>query len=263
MNKIIDINSRENSVYKQTKKLLGKKTRDQLGQYLIEGNNLLEEALNHEVPILYIILRKDYDVKGSRAFHQCQIPEGIAIYQLDNYLFDDLADTMTSQGIIGVVKKPERKPISEHGNIVVFDRLQDPGNIGTIIRTAEAAGYVGVAILKGTGDVFSPKVVRGAAGSLFRMPLLFFETREDFLISEVAKKRRLVATSLTANRYYYQEDITQNVALIIGNEGQGIDLLLEKQCDISIKIPMKGNMDSLNVAVAAGILMYESMRNKG
>lgn len=263
MSIILDITSRENSLYKQTKKLLGKKTRDGLGQYLIEGNNLMKEALDHKAPILYIILRRDYDIENSRVFQERQIPEQISIYKLESHLFDDLADTITSQGIIGIVEKPEPKPFPTDGNIVVFDRLQDPGNIGTIIRTAEAAGYVGVVILKGTGDVFSPKVVRGAAGSLFRMPLLFFESREEFLGSPTAKDRRLVATSLKASRYYYQEDISRRIALIIGNEGQGIDPLLEKKCDISIKIPMKGNMDSLNVAVAAGILMYESMRSNG
>ncbi len=263
MNKILDITSRDNPLYKQTKKLLGKKTRDGLGRYLIEGNNLMEEALNYEAPILYIILRNDYDIQNSRVFQRKQIPGQINIYMLESHLFDDLADTITSQGIIGVVEKPETKSFPTDGNIVVFDRLQDPGNIGSIIRTAEAAGYVGVGILKGTGDVFSPKVVRGAAGSLFRMPILFFESREDFLASPAAKERRLVASSLKAKRYYYQEDISRRIALIIGNEGQGIDPLLEEQCDISIKIPMKGNMDSLNVAVAAGILMYESMRNKG
>ena len=267
MNKIIDINSRENSVYKQTKKLLMKKTRDQLGQYFIEGNNLMEEALNNQVQILHIMLRSDYDIEDSRLFQEGKtvkkISERIPMYRVESYLFDDLADTTTSQGIIAVVKKPESEHFPAEGNIVVLDRLQDPGNIGTIIRTAEASGYVGVVILKGTGDVFSPKVVRSAAGSLFRVPLLFFSGRQEFLNSQEAATRRLVATSLKASRYYYEEDLTRNIALIIGNEGQGIDPILEEKCDISIKIPMKGSMDSLNVAVAAGILMYESMRSKG
>lgn len=262
MNNILRIKSRENPIYKQTKKLLGKKTRDKLGQYLIEGTKLVEEALSYEVPLLYIIVAGDYDLEASRVFQEGFIPDHVPVYRLENYLFDDLADTITSQGIMGVVSKIHTQDLPDGGNIVVFDRLQDPGNIGTIIRTAEAAAYVGVAILKGTGDIFSPKVVRGAAGSLFRIPLVFFDSWEDFIASKAAKDRLLVATSLKANRYYYQEDIRENIALVIGNEGQGINPLLEKNCDISIKIPMKGNMDSLNVAVAAGILMYESVRGK-
>ena len=262
MNKILDIKSKDNSIYKQTKKLLMKKNRDQTGQYLIEGNNLLKEAIDNGVSILGIFLKDDYETKNSEFLSTEQTLESIPTYRLDGRLFDDLSDTTTSQGIIGIVKKTEAKPFPNKGNIVVLDRLQDPGNIGTIIRTAEAAGYVGVAILKGSGDVYSSKVVRGAAGSLFRMPLFFFDTREEFLESKTASGRKLVATSLKAERYYYEEDIIRDIALIIGNEGAGIDPLLEEKCDVSIKIPMKGNMDSLNVAVAAGILMYESVRSK-
>lgn len=262
MNKILEIKSPENPIYKETKKLLAKKTRDKLGQYLIEGNKLVEEALNHEVPLTYIIVAGAYEIESSRIFREALIPGHVPVYRLENNLFNDLADTVTSQGIMGIVSKTHIQDLPDYGNIVVFDRLQDPGNIGTIIRTAEAAAYVGVAILKGTGDIFSPKVVRGAAGSLFRIPLVFFDSWEDFLASKAAKGRLLVATSLRASRYYYQENIRENIALIIGNEGQGIDPILEEKCDISIKIPMKGNMDSLNVAVAAGILMYESVRGK-
>lgn len=266
MDMIVEISSKENSIYKQTKKLLMKKNRDQTGQYIIEGNNLMEEALSNQVSILWLIIRSDYVMKDHAFFQRGEkfgnILESMPIYRLESSLFDDLTDTTNSQGIIAVVKKNQAEAFLKHGNIVILDRLQDPGNIGTIIRTAEAAGYVGVGVLKGSGDVYSPKVVRGAAGSLFRIAILFFESREDFLNSKARGERRLVATSLKAKRYYYQEDITQNIALIIGNEGQGIDPLLEKQCDISIKIPMRGNMDSLNVAVAAGILMYESIRSK-
>lgn len=267
MNSILRISSKENFIYKQSKKLQMKKSRDQMGEYLIEGNNLVEEALKNQVIVNGIFLRNDYEIRDSKIFQGWETKNKflntVPVYRLENHLFDDLADTTTSQGIIGLVKKPESKNFPEEGNIVVLDRLQDPGNIGTIIRTAEAAGYVGVGILKGTGDVYSPKVVRSAAGSLFRMPLYFFDSREEFLNNQANGKRLLVATSLKAKRYYYQEDISRNIALIIGNEGQGIDPLLEEQCDISIKIPMKGNMDSLNVAVATGILMYESVRSDG
>lgn len=141
-----------------------------------------------------------------------------------------------------------------------MDRLQDPGNIGTIIRTAEAAGYKGIIIVKGTGDVYSPKVVRAAAGSVLRMPMIKAEGPED--VSEFCKEygKRLIGTSVRNAKPFYQLDLTNNVALVIGNEGNGMSSELEDLSCENIMIPMEGDNESLNAAVAAGIIMYQSIR---
>ena len=142
----------------------------------------------------------------------------------------------------------------------MLDRLQDPGNIGTILRTADAAGYGLAVIMKGTVDIFSPKVVRAATGSLFRMPVVFMDSISELVDFSRAAGRKLVATCLNAQSYYFDEDLSENIALIIGNEGNGISKELMESSDIRIKIPMHGNIESLNASVAAGILMYESVR---
>ena len=145
-------------------------------------------------------------------------------------------------------------------NIVVLDRLQDPGNIGTIVRTAEAAGYRGIIVTAGSGDIYSPKVVRAAAGSLFRMPVLQVDDSMEAVNMLRKMNKRIVTAALDTDIYYYQTDLTENIALVIGNEGQGVSEVFMESSDIKVRIPMEGSIESLNAAVAAGILMYQSQK---
>ena len=183
---------------------------------------------------------------------------------LDGRLFEQLSQTETSQGIMAIVEKPklswEGFKNIDGGNFIVLDRLQDPGNIGTIIRTADAAGYKLAIVMKGTADVFSPKVVRAATGSLFRMPVVFMDSVSELMEFTRAAGKKLVATCFDTDRYYYDENLRENIALIIGNEGNGISRELIDGSDLKIKIPMHGSIESLNASVAAGILMYEAVR---
>ena len=180
-------------------------------------------------------------------------------------MFDRLAQTETSQGVLAIVAKPETDAgdfASASGNFVVLDRLQDPGNIGTILRTADAAGYRLAVVMKGTADIFSPKVVRAATGSLFRMPVVFMDSNSELVEFTRAAGKKLVATCFDTERCYFDEDLTDNIALVIGNEGNGICKEIIESSDVKIKIPMHGNIESLNASVAAGILMYEAVRGK-
>ena len=144
------------------------------------------------------------------------------------------------------------------GNVLVMDRIQDPGNIGTMIRTAEAAGYSAVVLVKGTGDVYSPKVVRAAAGSVLRMPFVFAEDagKACEILKDAGKK--LIGTSVRRARPFNEVDMRKNTALIIGNEGGGMSEEFHRLTDENVMIPMKGEIESLNAAVAAGIIMYHS-----
>ena len=148
------------------------------------------------------------------------------------------------------------------GNYVVLDRLQDPGNIGTILRTADAAGFDLAVFMKGTADPFSPKVVRSATGSLFRLPMVFVKDAEELAELVHSAGKRLIATAMDAEKAYYDCDLEKDAAIIIGNEGNGISPELMMRADEKIMIPMAGNTESLNVAVAAGILMYERIRRR-
>ncbi len=254
-----EIRSKDNKIWKRCEQLTMRKYRDRSGLYLIEGENLLDEAIRNHVRIETVLVRED-----------CQkaLPPEAAdkAFLLDARLFDKLAQTVTSQGILAVVAKAEVRKEDFIGlpgsNFIVLDRLQDPGNIGTILRTADAAGYRLAILMKGTADVYAPKVVRAATGSLFRMPVVSMASAEELVEFTRAAGKKLTATCLDAQRCYYDEDLTHDIALVIGNEGSGVAPALIESSELRIKIPMQGNIESLNAAVAAGVLMYEAMRGK-
>lgn len=250
-----EITSKDNRIFRTCEQLLLKKYRDKTGKYLIEGENLIEEALKTGSQIETVLIRAGCDKAPRELLDKT--------FLLSERLFDRLAQTETSQGMIAVVAKPETKKedyTGSAGNFVVLDRLQDPGNIGTILRTADAAGYALAIAMKGTADIFSSKVVRAATGSLFRMPVVFMDSNSELVEFTRAAGKKLTATCLDAQRCYYEEDLTHDIALIIGNEGNGISQELIESSDIRIRIPMHGNIESLNAAVAAGVLMYEAVR---
>lgn len=254
-----EIRSKDNKIWKRCEQLTMRKYRDRSGLYLIEGENLLDEAIRNHVRIETVLVREG-----------CQkaLPPEAAdkAFLLDARLFDKLAQTVTSQGILAVVAKAEVRKEDFIGlpgsNFIVLDRLQDPGNIGTILRTADAAGYRLAILMKGTADVYAPKVVRAATGSLFRMPVVSMASTEELVEFTRAAGKKLTATCLDAQRCYYDEDLTHDIALVIGNEGSGVAPALIESSELRIKIPMQGNIESLNAAVAAGVLMYEAMRGR-
>lgn len=250
------ITSKDNKIYKQCRSLTSKKHRDKLGLYLVEGEKLVNEA--YEAGCVETII---VDAGYAKGIHY----QGVDIVFMMGKLFERLAQTETSQGILAIVRKNVYTKaefgeiISEgSGNVVVLDRLQDPGNIGTIIRTSDAAGYKGVIAVKGTGDVYSPKVVRAAAGSVLRVPVYFAEDERETVSFLKEKGKTIVGTAFDTDVFYYDADLRENIGLIIGNEGNGMSDDFAKNTDLNIKIPMEGTVDSLNAAVAAGILMYQS-----
>ena len=249
------IKSKDNATYKAALKLTKKKYRDEAGLYLLEGVKPLQDALAMGIPIKDVFLSEDADIA-------VELPAGNPII-LDGRLFGAISETESSQGVIAIAEKKTYdaaafSKAAGEGNIVIMDRLQDPGNIGAIIRTAEAAGYQGVIMIKGSGDPYSPKVVRAAAGSLLRMPIVTAEDASAAIGMVKAMGKRLVVTSLEASRDCFDVDLSGPIALVIGNEGQGVGENLLQAADMRIRIPMAGSIESLNVAVAAGILMYQS-----
>jgi len=252
MDKIIE--SGDNKKYKLAKKLKQKKYRDRFGLYLIEGINLLEEAKKVNAPIEVIFIcegMNDFPFEKKRFF-------------LSEKLFKDLSDTENSQGVIAVLRKNKLDlsdlALSNKDNLLILDCLQDPGNIGTIIRTAVATDYKAIITLKGTGDIYSPKTVRATAGLINRIPIIEIENELDLVKIINEKGIKLVTTSPRAIEPYYKTQLINGIALIVGNEGNGIRESLMDKADISVNIPMNNNVESLNAAVAASIIMYEAVR---
>jgi len=203
-----------------------------------------------------------------REGYEGPVPKGDAEFLfMKGKLFDKLALTETSQGILAIARKPDLSPEAfgkavGDGNILVLDQLQDPGNIGTMLRTAAAAGYKGALILKGTGDIYGPKAVRAAAGAIFRLPAAFADTIDEAVDLLKGWNKTIVGTGPREAVDYYETDLDRNVALVIGNEGNGMREEFLEKTDFNVVIPMQTGMESLNAAVAAGILMYHRKDRK-
>lgn len=250
------ITSRESRQFKELAKLTQKKYRDREGVFIAEGPNVVGEALSSEgIEVLRVFAREG---SGYERF-----AGDVTVLAAD--LFDRVSDTMTSQGILAVIRKPGHDVIkaSSACGIIVLDRLQDPGNIGTIIRTAEGAGISEIVVIKGTCDPYSPKVVRACAGSILRMPIAFCDSAEEFI--DIAKDAgyRLAVTDVENGVPYYDAGLSGQetpVALVIGNEGNGVSDTFRGAADILVNIPMHGKLESLNASVAAALLMYEMNR---
>ena len=240
------ITSKANSVVKNAKKLHQKKYRK--SAYLIEGWHLFEEAVQAGVTIEKIFALESYRDQLA-AFPQ-------TIWVSEDIL-RDLADTQTPQGIVAVIQKEEvGLPDLHQGKFLFLEDVQDPGNVGTMIRTADAAGFTGVIVSDKSADIYSLKTLRSMQGSHFHLPI-YRLSLASFV--EEAKKSNLpiLATTLSKESKDYRElSPLEDFVLVMGNEGQGISSVMAESADQLVHIGMKGRAESLNVAVAAGILMF-------
>ena len=240
------ITSKANSVVKNAKKLHKKKYRK--SAYLIEGWHLFEEAVQAGVMIEKIFALESYR-------------DQLAIFQQTVWVSEDilldLADSQTPQGIVAVVQKEEVGQVDfSQGKFLFLEDVQDPGNVGTIIRTADAAGFTGVIVSDKSADIYSLKTLRSMQGSHFHLPI--YRMASQALLEE-AKEAGIpvLATTLSKDSVDYRElSPIENFVLVMGNEGQGISPLMAESADQLVHISMKGQAESLNVAVAAGILIF-------
>jgi RNA methyltransferase, TrmH family len=268
---VIRIDSEDNKKLKLVRKLRARKYRDSEGKFVIEGINLVEEALNREAGVDYIIVSEDFELDPSR-LDIPRLSEEYEVYELSRQCFEKLCEAENGLGILAVVSKPayscEAVAVSEmldnlgpEDNILVLDRIQDPGNIGTMIRTAVAAGYQMILCSKGTVDVWSSKVLRATAGMIFDIPVCYIDETETLISLLKKHNRRVCVTVLEDAVPYYEADISKGIALVIGNEGNGISDEMIASADERITIPMRGGVESLNAGISAAILMYEAIRD--
>ena len=240
------ITSKANSVVKNAKKLHQKKYRK--SAYLIEGWHLFEEAVQAGVTIEKVFALESYRDQLAAFPQTIWVSEEILL---------DLADTQTPQGIVAVIQKEEvGLPELHQGKFLFLEDVQDPGNVGTMIRTADAAGFTGVIVSDKSADIYSLKTLRSMQGSHFHLPIYRLPLAS---FVEEAKKSDLpiLATTLSRESKDYRElSSLENFVLVMGNEGQGISSVMAESADQLVHISMKGRAESLNVAVAAGILMF-------
>jgi len=232
-------------------------------RFLIEGKRAVAAALaQNRTPVLELVysenvLGSDLDlVEQARA-------KNIRLVPVTKDVFKKIADTMEPQGIAAVVKLPEWTLAQVLGEkeplLAVADGLQDPGNLGTLIRSCEAAGAAGLITLEGTADPFNAKVVRSTAAALLTFPIVRMK-RAEFIAAAQKNKIQLVATVARDGTPYKKFDWSKRpLALCVGSEGDGLHTDLEKACNARVSIPMRGESESLNAAVAASILLFEAL----
>lgn len=252
---LINIESKNNSLFKNIKKLKEKKYRNQSSTYLIEGLRFVDEAFKSGVKIENILYTQEFSEKHSEFLSDKNDIEHIVLSQS---LLKELSFTGTPQGIMAVVHM-ENKNLKNGDIVVLVDKVQDPGNMGTIIRTAHAVGASGILATKGTVDIYNDKVLRSTMGSVFYLPVIEDDNLE---ITKELKNEgfRLVVSSLQGKKDFFEENLSGKIIIAVGNEGNGVSDEVYEISDIKVKIPMPGDAESLNVAVATSVMLYEKIR---
>lgn len=246
------IESLQNTQVKHWKKLVTvRKERDKSGEFLVEGFHLVEESLKNKANVLAIIIREGMEIPSKWNV------EEIEIIEVTMEIAKEMAETEHSQGIYAhclqqTISSDQQKSWKK---ILMIDAVQDPGNVGTMIRTADAAGIDAVILGKGSADAFNPKTVRSGQGSHFHIPIVKSDLSEWI---QTCKEQGITVygTSLEESIAYHEVQPQAKFALIMGNEGSGLASEHLVQTDMNLKIPLYGQAESLNVAVAAGILLY-------
>lgn len=243
------------------------KQREKDGIFLVEGKKMFEEAPKGW--ILQVYFSKNFVKKWQPDLEHILMEKAIRESQcaiLSDEVFAKVSSTVTPQGVLCVVKRPEYKLQdflqNENPLLILLENLQDPGNMGTILRTGEGAGVCGVIASKDTVDIYNPKTVRATMGSIYRMPVMYVDDLLDIMQTLHKKNIHTYAAHLKAKKDYDQCDFIQGTAILIGNEGNGLSDRITEASENYLKIPMDGHVESLNASVAAAILMYEAKRQR-
>lgn len=254
------ITSTGNAQIKEIINLLKKSgERRRRGLFVIEGIRMFSEIPKERLDRVYVSESFMHSNTGLLSEYSYEV--------VSDKVFAQMSETKTPQGILAVVKMLEYSLLDIIGKaetplITVLENIQDPGNLGTIIRTSEGAGVTGIIMSKDTVDIYNPKTIRSTMGALFRMPFIYVDSLSDLLADLKKQGIKLFAAHLKGSKEYYNENFRVPAAILIGNEGNGLTDDITKCTDTLVKIPMNGGLESLNAAVSAAIILYEALRQR-
>lgn len=275
------ISSKDNKKIKYIRSLLEKGSiRKKSKTFVVEGIKLVDEALEYGKVLEVVCTESLYDeiisgdLSGNRLLTENDknitnyVKKRSSLLVVSDMVFKSLSETKTPQGILAVVEMPDyglldkgflEQAYTKNGKIklLVLEDTADPGNLGTIMRTAEAAGVTGVIMGKGTVDIFNPKVVRSTMGSIFRLPFAYVEDLKETIKELKEQGISFYATHLKGEKSYKDIKYSDRSAILIGNEARGLSDEVADLADTYVLIPMQGKVESLNAAVAAALMMYE------
>ncbi len=257
------ISSKDNEFIKHIKKLKDKKYRELNKEFIIEGIKLIKEAIEEKADIKHIVICDNCQ-------NVANIPKDL-MYEIAKYecvyvtekIFSSITDVNAPQGMLAIVGINNNQTQIDYSQdiIVALDDIQDPGNLGTILRTIDSVGLNQVLVSKGTADCYNPKVVRSTMGAIFRVRIIECENLEKTLKEMKKHKFDLVVTSLQTDNSVYDLKFNKKV-IVIGNEANGVEQSIQKISDIKVKIPIMGKTESLNASVATGVILYEYVRQR-
>lgn len=256
------ITSKDNENIKNIKKLKERKYRDLNNEYIIEGIKIIKEAINEKANIKKIIVCEECLANN--------LLDDKLLYEIAKYdciyvtkkIFETITDVYNPQGILAIVEKNNKREINYKEDIIIaLDGIQDPGNLGTILRTIDSANLTQIIVSKDTVDAYNQKVVRSTMGAIFRINIVEVENLKETLKNIKKHKYKIMCTDLSANKNIYEADYNKKI-LVIGNEANGVTQEVLELADEKIIIPMLGKTESLNASVATSIIVYEYIRKK-
>lgn len=251
------ITSPQNPAVKQTRALWQKKARDEAGLFVCEGEHMVQEAARYagqDVVSVFVSQEKldAYQPLLERLGGQTRV------FAAPERVMEQLTQVKAPQGIVAVVRKPKPATLEQLGDrVLLLDNVQDPGNVGTMMRTLDAAGFTGMITTKGCADLYGDKALRSTMGSVFRVPLVETEDATATLEELSARGIETIAAALDGEPFYERKSQRERICLVIGNEGAGIREDVKAACGKVYRLPMVGQAESLNAAVAAAVMMYD------
>ncbi len=252
-----ELTSLKNPVVQAARALDTAKERARQGAFLCDGEHMAGEALSvcpERVRTLFV----QNDCAERFAALLSKAPADAEVYAVPQNVMAAISQVKTPQGIAAVVALPESVPLDEQtGRLMLLENVQDPGNVGTILRTLDAAGFSGCILTPGCADPYAPKAIRATMGSALRIPLSFAEDAVSAVETLNARGYATIAASLDGEPFYEREKLGESVCVLIGNEGQGLTREAQVACTHRYKLPMRGGSESLNAGIAAAVMMYD------
>jgi TrmH family RNA methyltransferase len=260
------ITSKDNNVIKHLRSLSDPKQRKKEKVFLIEGVKMVEEAIRNKAGVKMVVASPALVQHHGKAVLNLAEAGSIDILWISEKLMDAVSESKTPQPVMAVVRMKEHTEdeLFAHGSklFVIAHQLQDPGNLGTIIRTAEAVAAAGIALTPNTVDPYSAKAIRASMGSILRLPVVSVGEIEAFVKRCKKTGFQTVATVVTGEKSHFEIDLTKPTAVILGQEGAGLPQHIMSAVDIRVRIPMSETIDSLNVATSSAVILYEALRQR-
>jgi rRNA methylases len=259
----LEITSKNNEQIKYLRKLSSKSFRDAEGTFVIEGTKLFQEAVKKRLQFKQVFMTSEWLKTNDALFNESMIElvdNSVPIVIVAASILTSVSNLQKPEGIICTLPKMSVQPGIFKRSILLED-VQDPYNVGSIIRTADAAGFDCVVTSNKTADIYNEKVLRGSMGSIFHLPIYQVESLPVYVKHLKEQQVTIIGTSLTGSSIWEREPLTESFAIIMGNESRGMSDKMSECCDVLLKIPIWGQAESLNVATAAGIIMYDLIRD--